>query len=628
MENKKLEKVSFISAFITMLIAILWTAQIAPVLKISIYKEQYLAVFLAFSLLLIFIKKPMRKNGRVGGWLNIAMGIVAFSAVLYLSFNYQQIQLDFAYGGIKLLILSIVIFISVLEALRRTTGYVILGVVAFFFIFALFAHKIPMPLTGRENSINKLITYLALDPNSILGMPLSVIARTVVVFIFYGHVLMLIGGGEFFIDLSMSGVGNKRGGAAKIAIVSSALMGSISGSAVSNVASTGIMTIPLMQKAGFKSKTAAAIEAVASTGGQITPPIMGAAAFIMATFLQIPYKTVVIASIVPAALYYFAIFIQVDLMATRDNLKTDFMDLPLLRDVIKNGWPIFIPFIVLFACLFYFNITPELSALYSVVCLFIIGLIKPYKRDRINFRQMLPAFSSTIYSMLGLVPIVAAAGVIIGLLNISGGGFTISIALSQLANGNLWITLVISAFLCIILGMGMPTSGVYVLLSALLGPAIVEVGVFPLAAHMFLLYFGMMSMITPPIALASFTASTISGSEKLETGIESMKLGWVAYIVPVLFFFSPTLLLEGQTLEIIVDILTTGLGVFSISVSFIGYLTTPITKLYRMILGVAGVLLLIPLKALDMNYVFPLVFVLINIFIFLVIKLRKQFVHN
>ena len=626
-KKSKVEIFSTYAAIFIMIVSILWTLKIAPVLRISIYKEQYLAFFLAFSLIIIFFKKPFKEKSKPGGIGNVFLGIIAFTSVLYFAFNYANIQLEFAYGGPKLIILSAIIFISVLEALRRTTGYVIFSIVSFFLLFALVAHKIPMPLTGRENTLTKLVTYLVFDPGSILGMPLSVIASTVVVFIFYGYILVMIGGGDFFIDLAMSGVGNKRGGAAKIAIVASALMGSISGSAVSNVASTGIMTIPLMKKAGFKPKTAAAIEAVASTGGQITPPIMGAAAFIMASFLQVDYQKIVIASIVPAALYYFSIFIQIDLMSIKDKIVSDFVDIPEFREVLKNGWQIFIPFIVLFGGLFHPKITPEIAALYSSVTLIVIGVIKPYKQEKLNFKKLVYTFSSTIFSMLDLIPIVAAAGIIIGILNISGGGFTISIALAHIANGNLWITLIISAALSIFLGMGMPTSGVYVLLSALLGPTIVQAGVNPIAAHMFIFYFGMMSMITPPIALASFTASTISGSKPLETGLESMKLGWIAYVVPILFFFSPTLLMIGEPAVILIDVLTVTLGVYSISVAFVGYYDKMLSIIERIMFAISGAVLLIPLESLNMNYIIPIAFAVINILLLVVLKFKKRYVN-
>jgi TRAP transporter 4TM/12TM fusion protein len=413
-------------------------------------------------------------------------------------------------------------------------------------------------------------------------------------FIIFGKLIVKTGGGEFFLDLAMAIMGRRRGGAAKISVISSALFGSISGSAVSNVATTGVMTIPLMTRSGYSRLQAGAIETIASTGGQFMPPIMGAAAFLMAEFLEIAYAEVVIAGLVPALLYYLAVFAQVDLVAARYKITVTQEDLPLTRDVLKKGWHFIVPFLAMLYCLFILNLEAEIAALYASVAIIAGGSIRAYKGIKLSIFNVFSSIWEAGLTMLSLIIIVTAAGFVIGILNISSGGFVLTMFMIQLGGGQLFVLLTIAAIICIILGMGMPTSGVYVLLAALVVPGLVEVGVLPLSAHMFILYFGMMSMITPPIALAAFAAATISGASPMKTGFESMRLGWVAYVVPFLFVLSPTLLLRGDPGQIILNVFTAFVGVYIVSVSVVGYFTRRLNAVHRIVIALAGLLAMVP----------------------------------
>ena len=293
-------------------------------------------------------------------------------------------------------------------------------------------------------------------------------------------------------------MGRYRGGSAKIAVTASSLFGSISGSAVSNVVSTGVITIPLMRKGGYPAHAAGAIEAVASTGGQLMPPMMGAAAFVMAEFLQIGYRDVVLAALIPAILYYVALFIQADLFAARGGItRVDPELIPARLKVLRAGWPYIVPFAVVILCLFHFNLRPHASALWAAGSLIPIGLLLGYKGERMSWRAAVAALGRTGAIVVQIVMIGAMAGIVIGVLNITGLGFALTQAIIQFAGGNLFLILVLAALISIVLGMGMPTLGVYLLLATLVAPSMVEVGIRPMAAHLFALYFGMLSMITP-----------------------------------------------------------------------------------------------------------------------------------
>jgi TRAP transporter 4TM/12TM fusion protein len=431
-----------------------------------------------------------------------------------------------------------------------------------------------------------------------LGVPMKIVTSVVVVFVFFGQVLLKSGGSAFFTDISMALMGHRRGGPAKIAIVGSSLFGTISGSAVSNVLTVGVVTIPLMRRSGYQAHIAGAIEATASTGGQLMPPVMGIAAFLMAEFLEVPYATVALAALIPAVLFYIALFIQVDLEAARHDIRPiDTERIPRLAQVLKNGWHFPIPFAVLVYALFWLNYEAATAGLVATVAALALALLFPFQGKRIGLRDLYVMLRDTAFSVLELFMIGAAAGIIIGTLNYSGLGFTLTVLLVHLAGGVLIALLVIAAIACIVLGMGMPTVGVYILLATLVAPSLVKMGIEPLAAHMFIMYYGCLSMITPPVAIGAFAAANLAQADPMRTGFAAMRLGWTVFVIPFLFVFSGTLLMQGSAAAILIDFAAAVIGVWLVSAAMAGYSVRRMGALDRLLYALAGLALLVPLEA-------------------------------
>jgi TRAP transporter 4TM/12TM fusion protein len=593
--------------------AILWAFQVAGEVGIALFREQFLVGCLGLAGGAVFLtcRFSREKNFDVP-WYDWLFSTLFVFVTFYIAIGYGRLLLDAPYETVEMLILGSILTLLVLEGMRRVAGGFLFVIVLFFVVYALLAHLVPRPLTGSQSDLGPLAIYLAFDTNALLGTPLAVSTSIVVLFIFLGQVLFKTGGGEFFTDIAMATMGKRRGGGAKISVVASALFGSISGSAISNVTTTGVVTIPLMRKSGYSAVDAGAIESNASTGGQFMPPIMGAAAFLMAEFLEIAYTEVMFAAIIPAVLYYYAVFVQVDLVAARENISFIQDDLPNWRVVLRDGWHFILPFVILLFALFQLREEAEISALYAAGAIVLLGFVRPYQGKRLNFRTLCAAFWDAGLATTELVLIVAAAGLVIGILNISGGGFALTLFLVDLGGGNLFVLLAIAAVVCIVLGMGMPTSGVYVLLAALVAPSLVEVGVHKIAAHMFILYFGMMSMITPPIALAAFAAASLSRADPMATGFAAMKMGWVAYVIPFLFVLSPTLLGLGDTIHVVQDMATAAIGVYFVSAAMVGYFARTMTTVTRVLLTVAGIAAFVPDSGIGVNGVLDIAGVVIG----------------
>jgi TRAP-type uncharacterized transport system fused permease subunit len=562
-EKTAMEGLTAVLAVCLTLTGIAWAFDLYRLIGLLLFPEQILAGILALALPLVFLSVPPKKGASRARipWYDAVAAVFGFASAAYIAVD-RPADGVFA-GGILILLL--------VEGLRRTVGNVLTGMVVFFLAYALIGHWVPGVLAGRKIEFPHLIYYLAWDPTAILGIPMKVASTIVLAFVFFGQILFKSGGSEFFTEISTVLMGRFRGGPAKISVTASSLFGSISGSAVSNVVSTGVITIPLMRRGGYRSELAGAIEAVASTGGQLMPPIMGAAAFLMAEFLEIPYTDVVVAALIPSILYYVALFILADLEAARTGItRVDESEIPAALPVLKSGWFFPIPFIVL------------------------TGFVLGYKGERLALRDIFDALRRTGLGVLDIIMIGAAAGIVIGVLNISGLGFGLSLALIELSGGNLFLLLLISAFICILLGMGMPTAGVYVLLAALIAPSLVEVGINEIAAHLFILYFGMMSMITPPVAIAAFAAASLTGADPMRTGFTAVRFGWMAYVIPFLFVASPSLLMQGTPLSIGLAFATSLAGVWLVSASVVGYFKRPLAFATRMGFALAGLLLLFP----------------------------------
>ncbi|HEX6317817.1 MAG TPA: TRAP transporter fused permease subunit [Burkholderiales bacterium] len=579
--------------------AVAWSLGIYQILDLSLYEEQFAAAMLSACMALTFLHLPARRNAPRPrapwyDWLAAAAGAAAAG---YIAVQYASIVDLILLGPTDAVIAGSVLFLLLLEALRRATGIALPVIIVVFVLYALFADLMPGRMEGRATGWQNLISYLSFDINAMLGVPIKIGTTIVVTFILFGSLLTVTGGSRFFTELALLGMGRFRGGSAKIAVAASALFGSISGSAVANVVATGVVTIPMIKKSGYSAHQAGAIEAVASTGGQLMPPVMGAAAFLMAEFLQIPYSEVVLAALVPALLYYAALFIQADLEAARRGItRVPQEDIPRARDVLP-GVHFLLPFVVLIVGLFSFNIQPETAVLAAAVVLIAGALVFGYRGQRPRIRDMLDAFRTTGVGVIEIILITAGAGFVIGVLSISGLGFNLTLALVQIGAGSLFVLLLLAALVCIVLGMGLPTAGVYVLLAALVAPALVEVGVKPIAAHMYVMYFGMMSMITPPVAIAAFAAASIARADAMRTGWEACRFGWSAYVVPFLFVLSPTLLLIGPADAVALAIVTATLGIWLVSIGMIGFFMRPLGAGLRAAFMASGLLALIPAGA-------------------------------
>lgn len=585
-------------AAILALLTLAWAGDLYRALGIVFLSEQFLAVILGFALAAVFVRYPLIRDQRrlTLPWYDATAATLGLATCLYVAWYYPAIIERFFDMPIDGLIASWIMFVLCIEGLRRAVGMPLVVIVLFFTIYALVGHFVPGALQTREVQINRMIIYLGMDTSGLFGIVMLVGVTIVIPFILFGQLLFNSGGSAFFNDLSLALMGRYRGGAAKISVTASSLFGSISGIVVSNILATGVITIPLMKKAGFTPRQAAAIEATASTGGQLMPPVMGAVAFLMADFLQRPYKDIVIAALVPSLLYYVAIFIQADLEAAKLGIKrVPESQIPRLLGVLKKGWYFSLPFAALIYVLFWQNSLPELAALYACVTVLVLGVFVGYDGVRMKLRTVWECIIATGLGSLDILMIAAAAGFIMGILQATGLGFALTLFLVSLGAGSILALLVISALLCIVLGMGMPTLGVYVLLAVLIAPSLVEVGISPLAAHMFILYLGMMSMITPPVAIAAFFAASLAGAEPMRTGFTAMRFGWTAYIVPFLFVFSPSLLLDGDSMiTAVIAVATAIAGVWIVSAGMTGYLMRPLNLVTRTGFMIGGFCLLIP----------------------------------
>lgn len=573
-----------------------WAFSLQRQLGLGLYPQQFFAAILMFTLPAAYLTMPARRleHRETVPWYDVALAVMSAVAVGYIALRYPQLVLMIFARPAAVWVPGLIVILLTLEALRRATGWALVIIIAAFILYALFGDLIPGRLQGRPQNWQLLSGYMAFDSNGILGLPISVAATVVVAFIFFGTLLGITGGSRFFTDAAMLAMGRFRGGAMKIAVLASGLFGSISGSAVANVVGTGVVTIPMIKRDGYPGHKAGAIEAVASTGGQLMPPVMGAAAFLMAEFLSVPYSSVVMAALLPAVLYYVALFIQADLEAAKLGIRAvPKSEIPAGRTVAK-GLHFILAFAALIYLLFWKSWQPEKAALAATLVLITTSLILGYQGERPGLRKLFGALAGTGHAVIEIILISAASGIVIGVLNVTGLSFNLTYALVQIGGGSAIVLLALSALVCIILGMGLPTLGVYVLLAALVAPALIEVGIEPLAAHLYVLYFGMMSMITPPIALAAFAAASIARSPAMATGWAAMRFGWSAYVIPVLFVFSPTLILIGEPFEIGLAIVTAGMGVWLVSAGLAGFFSNRLTPVMRGLFIAFGLAALMP----------------------------------
>ena len=561
---------------------------------VSYHRSQYLSIILALTSVHVFLTyPPIRRLARQTRapwyeWICLA-GALACNA--YIAVTFADITTLMEFVNTERLVLGGIGIVLVFEMVRRTAGMPLIVVVAIFILYAVYSDYFPDILYARPASWPRAVTYLYFDPSGLYGAPLGVMAGVVLAFVLFGNLLFASGGGQFLTDLSMRALGRYRGGPAKMSVLSSSLFGTMTGSAAANVAFTGMVTIPLMKRVGYRPAFAGGVEAVASSGGLLAPPVMGAAAFLMAEFTEIPYSEVALAALGPALLYYIAVFIQVHLVAEREelpNVKPE--DLPRIESMLRGALMFVVPLAVLIYCLFVKFLAPDTSVIYATAALLLI--MAAVNRASLRPRALLGVIESTGRSLVQPIVIAALAGLILGVVNITGLGSTLSQALILMASDALPVLLVFTAFASIVLGMGMPAVAIYILLAVLVAPALQEFGIEPLAAHLFIYYFGIMSYVTPPMAFACFVSGPMAGADPFRTGIEGMKLSVVAYVAPFLFVLYPELLLVGHWLDVAIAMATAIAGAGCLAAAVAGFIVRRLHWLERLLLVAVGLALM------------------------------------
>ncbi|MDD3318420.1 MAG: TRAP transporter permease [Synergistaceae bacterium] len=554
------------------------------------------AVHLAFTLCLVFLLYPASsKHSKTSGipFYDFILGAVGVASAMYLVVFFNELTTRAGLPTQTDLIMGFLLIVTLLEATRRISNPVLPCLAVTALLYCYFGRSLPDMIAHRGFSIPRIVNHMYLGTEGIFGTPLEVSSTFVFMFILFGSVLEKTGLGKFIIDLSMALAGWSTGGPAKVAVVSSGLMGTVSGSSVANVCTTGMFTIPLMKSVGYEPHFAGAVEAVASTGGQIMPPVMGAGAFIMAQFLGVPYLEVALAAVVPALLYYFAVMVQVHFEATRLGLKgIPWAQLPPLWPLIKSKGFLLIPLIAII----YFLIagyTPLRAAFNGILVSFALSWLN--KETRLTPTRILEAFQSGARGAIGVACACATVGMVVGMGTLTGLALRIANAIVTLAGGSKILTLFYTMIASIILGTGLPTTANFIVTSTMAAPALFKLGVPAKAAYMFVFYFGIAADLTPPVALAAYAGSGIAGSDPMKTGVTAFKLALAGFLIPYIYVYNPMLLfIDVVPLQMVQAIFTAMLGVFLLSMFTIGYYKASI-PLYLRLVAFAGALgLLIP----------------------------------
>jgi TRAP transporter 4TM/12TM fusion protein len=553
------------------------------------------SITLSFALALVFLLYPPRVSHsdnrlRWHHWL-LAAGAVYVG--LYMALNYMRIMeaggdyttRDYIMAGCGILV--------VLEAARRTVGLPIVVLAATFLLYAFLGSYLPGFFAHRGFSLQRIASHMYLTTEGILGIPMGVMASFIYLFILFGSFREKTGLGQLFMDIGNAVAGWASGGPAKMAVVTSALEGTVSGSSVANTVESGSLTIPMMKRLGYRPEFAAAVEASSSTGGQIMPPIMGAAAFIMAEFLGMPYLDIAKAAAIPACLFFFGVFIEVHLEAKRCKLRGLRRDeLPKFSTVMRERGHLIVPLFAIIGFLLV-GFTPLYAALMGLLTCVAAGAVR--KATRMSLREILDAFELGARNAVGVTLACACAGIIIGVVTLTGLGLKMGNGLVMLAGGNLLLTLFFTMITSLILGMGAPTTANYIITATIAAPALILLEVHPLAAHMFVFYFGIVADITPPVALAAYAGSGIARSDPLATAIIATKLSIGAFLVPYIFVFNPAMLwIDTTAVALVQTLITSCCGMTGVGASMIGYFLRPMSWLERGVFFVGGLLLIDP----------------------------------
>ncbi|WP_035945635.1 TRAP transporter permease [Fusobacterium perfoetens] len=552
------------------------------------------SLHVAMMLSMAFVFYPMRKKSpkRKIPWYDYILIILSLSIAAYIWIDWENFINRMGTPNTTDVILGTLLILLVMEASRRISGWPLVILSILFIIYALVGRSMPSIFMHRGYTWANVVNHCFINTEGIYGTSVSVASSYIFLFILFGSVMNKSGMGQFFNDIALAIAGNSKGGPAKVAVIASGLLGSINGSAVANVVTTGAFTIPLMKKTGYSDEFSGAAVATASVGGQLLPPVMGAAAFIMAETLGVKYSVIIKSAVIPAILYYIGILVQVQLRASKEG----FVGIPkenLLkaRDVLKVRGHLLIPIIFLLYMLLLSGRTVIFSAFWTIVLTIIVSFFR--KETRMTLKDILDAFAEATRSTVSVAIACAIVGIIIGVVSLTGFGLNMADAIIELGHASLFSTLVLTMVTCMILGMGLPSIPAYLITATMAAPALVQLGIKDMAAHLFVFYFAMFANITPPVALASFAAAGISGGNPMKTGLASVKLSLAGFIIPYMFIYnSGLLLLDVSAIGALIVAITSTLGVFLIGISVEGYLFTNLNIIFRVLALVASIMLI------------------------------------
>ena len=592
-------KIVTVVAGLTALYELAVASRVLAWLGIFFPAAQHRAVSLLFALFLIYSLRSPRGTHREGRmpWYDILLLTCGFIGAGFVAFNYRSVIRygSFGYLDLKALLLAFLLVVAVLEGARRLAGWALAILIVCFIVIPLFQDYLPGLLHGKGLPLESLGYGIYVGTSGIFGTPLGVAVTIIITYIIFGRLMQEAGAGQWFISLAMSVAGWARGGVAKSTIVASGLFGMITGSPSSEVATIGSITIPMMISTGFPPKVAAGIEAVAGTGGQFMPPVMGAIAFIMAEWLAIPYSQVAIAAFIPACLYYAVLFMSIHFEARRLGLKpTPRSQIPPLMTSFKDGWFYLFPLSFLIYLLIARGYPPEMAGFYSILVLIAVSFLSPDKKRHLTISKIWAGLCGGAKTWITVAGVTASVGILISTLEISGLGVKFSAFIVDFTEGNLLGTLIFVGFASFVLGTGLESIPTYMTLAVLAAPALVELGVPPLVAHLYVIYWGLASFFTPPECLAVYIACGISGSKLWETGWEAVRLGMAVFIVPIAFVYNQALLMQGSVGEIIAAILTAFSGCVFVAAALRGYFIDGLPLWGRVLAFFGGLVLIGP----------------------------------
>jgi TRAP transporter 4TM/12TM fusion protein len=564
-------------------------------LGLFVFDEQIAAVILGVGLAVVFLRT--RADGSAGGAATAADRLLAAASLgfgIALAARFPQLSEGAFFRPVEAAVFGAAALALVVEGMRRVVGWTLIVVFAVLAAYALAGHLLPAAIAARRMDVVQFLGFVGSDSTALLGRTLQIACFVIIPFVMFGRILVAVGAAEVFEAIGARLAGRGPGGAGRVAIVSSMLFGTVSGSAVANVMANGVVTIGMMRRNGYTKDQAAATEAVSSTGGQMMPPVMGAAAFIMAEYLRVPYATVMLAAIIPAFLFYAATWIQLEFVARKLGLPAfaEVMGRPLSSYRVE-AFLLTVAFVVLLGGIFRYNLPAELAAVYAAALLCVLGLALLRRRGFTGAR-LVRQVAETGLGAAEVLLVCALAGVIIGILTTTGLGFTLSLLLLEIGRASLFLLLVVTGLVSIILGMGMPTTAVYLLLATLAAPTLVQLGIQPIAAHMFVFYFGMLSMITPPVALAAFAAASIAGASPMRVGLTSVRLGWIAFLVPFLFVYQPGLLMQTGWLETAAVTVACMVAIPLVAAGLVGHAFGPLSPAQRLAALALGAFAIFP----------------------------------